>query len=88
MYQVIVLPEGIQDFSRLDKAVARRIADKLRWLSENIEAIIPTSLKANLSGFYKLRVGDWRVIYDIDRERQTVFVHRIKHRSEVYNIRG
>ena len=36
------------------------------------------------AGFYKLRVGDWRVIYEVDPARCTLVVHAVKHRREAY----
>ena len=65
-YQVIILPKAFEDLSKIDKTVAERITDKLTWLSENIDNITPLPLKGDLSGLYKLKVGDWRIIYDID----------------------
>ena len=66
VYQVIILPKAFEDLSKIDKTVAERITDKLTWLSENIDNITPLPLKGDLSGLYKLKVGDWRIIYDID----------------------
>ena len=84
MYQVIILPKALDDLSRLDKSIAKRITDKLTWLSENIKTITPIPLISSLSGFYKLRVGDWRIIYDIDRDENIITVHKIGHRKEIY----
>ena len=66
VYQVIILPKAFEDLSKIDKTIAERITDKLTWLSENIDNITPLPLKGDLSGLYKLKVGDWRIIYDID----------------------
>ena len=66
VYHVIILPKAFEDLSKIDKTVAERITDKLTWLSENIDNITPLPLKGDLSGLYKLKVGDWRIIYDID----------------------
>ena len=41
-------------------------------------------LRKNLSGFAKLREGDYRIIYQVSREEKIVFVRFIGHRSEVY----
>ena len=84
MYQVIVLPKALPDLKNLDKAIAQRIADKLTWLSENAETVMPLPLKGYFSGLYKLKVGDWRVIYEINHNNKTVTVHKVGHRSEVY----
>ena len=84
MYQIIILPKAIDDLSRIDKATAKRIIDKLTWLSENFEIITPIPLVSSFSGFYKLRVGDWRVLYETNREQNIITVHKIGHRKEIY----
>jgi mRNA interferase RelE/StbE len=84
MYQAIILPKALDDLSRLERRVAQRIVDRLTWFSENMSGISAVPLRGNLAGFYKLRVGDWRVIYDIDHEGRKIFVHRIGHRRDIY----
>lgn len=42
------------------------------------------SLKGELSGYYRYRVGDYRVIYEIDDSSKTVTIILIAHRSKVY----
>ncbi|WP_233467234.1 type II toxin-antitoxin system RelE family toxin [Dolichospermum flos-aquae] len=44
----------------------------------------PLSLTGQWSGFYKLRVGDYRVIYELDIEEQLIIIIRIGHRREIY----
>lgn len=41
-------------------------------------------LKGNLSGYYRYRVGDYRVLYTIDEQENLVFVNAIAHRSQIY----
>ena len=84
MYQVIILPKALQDLSKIGKPAAKRITDKLTWLAENIESIAPLSLKGSLSGFYKLKAGDWRVVYDLNPADKIITVHKIGHRKEIY----
>lgn len=84
MYQTVVLPRALDDLSKLDRAVAQRIVDRLSWLSDNLDDISPMPLRSTLAGFYKLRVGDWRVIYEIDHAKKKVFVHRVGHRRDIY----
>lgn len=43
-----------------------------------------TPLKRNLQGLMKLRVGDYRIIYEIENEKVTIMVVKIGHRKEVY----
>ncbi len=84
MYQVIVLPKALKDLSNLDKSVAKRVTDKLMWLSDNIETMNPLALKSNLSGFYKLKIGDYRALYDIEHIKKIIYIHKIGHRKEIY----
>ena len=84
MYQVVILPKALNDLSKIDKTVSRRIIEKLWWLSENIESITPLSLTGKYIDLFKLRIGDWRVIYDIDRDQKIITVHKADHRSEIY----
>ena len=84
VYQVIILPNAFEDLAKIDKTVAKRITDKITWLSENIENVTPLSLKGDFSGLYKLKVGDWRIIYDIDQKKKVITVHKIGHRKEIY----
>jgi mRNA interferase RelE/StbE len=41
-------------------------------------------MKGKAFGLYRLRVGEWRVVYRVMPQRRTVLVIRIGHRSEVY----
>jgi mRNA interferase RelE/StbE len=58
-YLIEYEPEAIDDLEKLTRAVRERIVKKVIWLSENFEQVNPQSLIADLSGFFKLRVGDW-----------------------------
>ena len=49
----------------LDKIIAQRILAKLRWISDNFSAITPVRLHGELRDLYKLRIGDWRVVYEV-----------------------
>ena len=73
---------------RLDKPVANRVVRKLRWLARNLDSINPESLKGGLAGLYKLREGDYRIVYQVLRSENIIVVHLIGHRRDVYKIKG
>ena len=87
MYSVRILDAAIRDLERLDRPVGRRIVERIRWLSVNLDSIAPEALGGDLKGFYKLRVGDYRVIYEILYEERTIVVHAIGHRRDIYRKR-
>jgi len=63
MYAVEFLPVAKNDLATLDKPIAQRVLKKIRWLAENFEQLTPQPLTGNWHGFYKFRVGDYRIIY-------------------------
>jgi mRNA interferase RelE/StbE len=77
---------ALASLKRLDKTVAQRILDKLEWLAANATTIAHTSLTGDWSGFYRLRVGDYRVIYRLDHDNRLILVEIIGHRREVYDV--
>ena len=87
MYQLRILDAATRELSALDRQVASRVAKRVRWLAENLDSIKPQPLSGELSELYKLRVGDYRVIYEILRAEQTIVVHAIGHRREIYRPR-
>ena len=87
MYRIRLLDAATEELARLDPAVAARVVERMRWLATNLETIRPSALAGDLSGLYKLRVGDHRVLDEILRAERTVIVHKIGHRSAIYRIR-
>ena len=83
-YSVIILPKAIDVLSRIYKRTANKITSKLTWLSENVEALNLLHLHGNLAEFYKLQVGDYRIVYEIDRNKKVITVHKIGHRRDIY----
>ena len=70
-----------RDLKRLDKPTARRILEKLeRTLTEHPD--IGEPLRGELSGAFKFRIGDYRVIYM--KIPGGVLVLQIGHRKDVY----
>jgi len=79
-----MLEEAARDLAKMDTAVARRVVARIRWLAENLEDVQPEALTGNLAGFYKLRAGDYRVVYEIVRAESMIIVHLVGHRREIY----
>jgi len=82
---LVFTDEAKRDLKRLDRTTADRIVTKFLWLKDNFSSYFHQSLTGQLKGFYKLRVGDWRVIYNFNEQR--IVVHFVDHRSKVYNRR-
>lgn len=87
MYRIHILDAATRELARLDRPVGRRVVKRIRWLAANLDDLTPESLTGDLAGFYKLRAGDYRVLYEILHEEQTIVIHQIGHRREVYRRR-
>lgn len=84
------MPAKISTLSkRADKSITRfplRIQNKIDQAFERIKQnpISGAKLHGDLSGFYKYKIGDYRVIYEFDPKISTVNVLKIEHRQGVY----
>lgn len=85
-YTVFYEPEAFTDLEKLSQTVRQRIVNKINWLAKNFEQITPQPLSNNLSGFFKLRVGDYRVIYEFSLAEKIITIDRVGHRSEIYDV--
>lgn len=83
-YSVEFRPKAIADLERLDQVLRERIVSKIRWLVENFDNITPQPLTGELKGLFKLRVGDYRVIYSVSPAPRIITIHLIGHRREIY----
>jgi mRNA interferase RelE/StbE len=83
-YQIRILDSATHELARLDKQIGRRIVKRIHWLAENLDNVQPVALKGDLAGFYRLRAGDYRVVYEILHGERVIVVHLIGHRREVY----
>jgi len=84
MYKLDFSTEGRASLKTLDKDIAQRVLIKLKWLVQNAEYISHQALKGDLSGLYKLKIGDWRVMYEIENRTKIITVHKVGHRREIY----
>jgi len=84
IYQVEIRPEALKDLDDLDINIGKRILRKLDWLRANFSYITPEPLKGEFKGLYKLRLGDYRILYTYDNEKNIISVHYIGHRREIY----
>ncbi len=73
--------ESVSQLDGIDKETARRIIRKLESTLQD-----PFNFFEGLSGRpeYKLRVGDYRIIANIDERRHILFVRSLGHRKNIY----
>ncbi len=84
MWSVTYTADAVRALSGMDQVIAKRIRVKI--LAVALDPKAPNNNVKKLTGVagYRLRVGDWRVIYTLKQQILTVTVVRIGHRSEIY----
>jgi mRNA interferase RelE/StbE len=85
--KLLLTEDAERDLKRLGHAVGTRIMGKALWLADTFLEHTPVSLGGKFKGLYKLRVGDWRVVYEIDHRRKALVVNFVDHRSKIYKRR-
>ena len=82
-YTLVFSTEAVKDIKKLDAVVKKRLQRKLIDFSKlNNVSPVAKKLVNYEAGQYRLRVGDYRVIFDLSSN--TVHVLRVRHRRDVY----
>jgi mRNA interferase RelE/StbE len=86
-YSVEFDPAALKDLKKLDRPVQQRLVGFLRTrvaTLDNPRELGEALAGATLGNYWKYRVGDWRIVCDIQDTRIVVRVLRIVNRREVY----
>jgi len=82
-YSIQFSPSVEKDLRRLPKTVASRVMAAIEALAT--EPFPRQSIKlSNAEGLYRVRVGSYRIVYEVDTPTGTIVVHYVRHRSDVY----
>jgi len=68
---------------KLSQSVQKRIIDKLSEIENSPPPSVETKLKGN-NPFHRIRVGDYRIIYEIQNDILVILVIKIGHRKDIY----
>ena len=86
MYQLEFLPSAKKELKKLDSLHQKQIKSKILLLKED-----PDFLKNNIKplqgdykGLFRLRVGSYRVVFQVKEEEIIILIIRIGHRKEIY----
>jgi len=74
--------ESLEQLDSLDSLIRERVLSKVGWLGEHFEDIVPEPLHKEMKGLYKLRVGDYRVVYAVRGD--SIFIEVVGHRRDIY----
>lgn len=86
VWTIEFLPDAVKELKKLDRTAAARI---IKTLEERIAVLddprtLGSALTGDHAGYWRWRIGDYRVVARVEDERITILVVRVAHRREVY----
>jgi mRNA interferase RelE/StbE len=83
LYDIAFQPSVEKDLRKLSQENSRRILVRIESLKA--EPLPPQAIKlTGTERLYRIRVGDYRIVYGIDIEAKQVLIYYVRHRREVY----
>ena len=73
-----------RDLARLDRVIQHRVFGKIEWLGEHFDEVKIPQLQADWHGFFKLRIGPWRVAYTFSEQKKLITIWHINNRDKIY----
>lgn len=87
MYRINFTKTATKVLQKMPRNTARLIREKLALIASDPHAKHPNAKKLQDRPGYRLRVGDWRVIYEIQNKQFVILVLKVAPRGEVYRER-
>ena len=84
MYTISIKPSALKELSKLPKVTVKKAEKAIDSLANNPRPIGVKKLKGSDEDLYRIRVGDYRIIYSIEDEIKIVDILKIGHRKEIY----
>jgi len=81
-YVVLLHPKAAKELEKIERSSRLRMIERLKELHNNPDRM---GKMLKHSDFLSLKVGDYRAIYEIDRNKKQVSILFIGHRSKVYD---
>jgi mRNA interferase RelE/StbE len=81
-FTVLLHPKAVKILQKIEEPIRSRMREKLRKLRNRPERV---GKPLKYSDFWSLRVGDYRAIYEINRDKNQVIILFIGHRKKVYD---
>ena len=86
-YSINLLPTATRDLGQLPRPISRRVTRAIDPLADDPRPPGCEKLRAGAGDEYRIRVGDYRILYKVDDDAHVVLIVRVRHRREVYRRR-
>jgi mRNA interferase RelE/StbE len=82
-YKIDIKKSTAKDLKKLPETFIKKIVHSIGELSNNPFPINCKKLKTSES-LFRIKIGDYRVIYEVPLKRKQIMIHYIRHRKDVY----
>lgn len=86
-WKIEVKPTAEKYYRKLDKKTRKRVKKALQELEQEGNPLLHYDVKAltgQLQGDYRLRVGDWRILFTPDKDKKIIYVYAVLPRGDAY----
>ena len=84
MYQITFTRSASKDLEKLSKPLIKKISAAIDSLILDPRPQGSKKLKGSTENIWRIRIGDYRIIYVIEDQIQIIDIRRIRHRKDVY----
>lgn len=82
MYKLLIIPRAIRDLEKLPKNIIKRVHEKIISIKNNPRS--SDCVKLTQEDGYRVRSGDYRILYRISNKEKIIYIYHIKHRKDTY----
>jgi mRNA interferase RelE/StbE len=82
-FNILLKPSVEKDLRKLPASVVRQVFEAFERLAEE-PAVPPDRKLSGTERTWRRRIGDYRIVYELDLSNHTVIIHYVRHRKEVY----
>ena len=84
MYNIVVSRSAEKDLEKLPSQIVKRVSKAIDELEITPKPHGSKKLKATSENLWRIRVGDYRIIYSIDDDIYVVDIRKVGHRKDIY----
>jgi mRNA interferase RelE/StbE len=84
MHEIMVTPHAVRDLKRLPPTIFERVDKALLHLKHDSHLPAVKHLRDHRIADYRIRVGDYRILFDIDHVKKIIIILRVRNRKDAY----
>ena len=82
IYEIYIYPKAEKEIEKIGKPFRDAVINKIQKLAENPYPV--GSIKLTNVDLYRIRIGNYRVLYEVEKKDKRILITRIKHRKDIY----